>query len=198
MVSVKIIRFWPRFSIIASLEPSYSRLHTDTQSILSSPTLLWNWLIKRCSKALRQYNRENGLWTLSQPVCSIVFTCDIWMPKMCLVSVVRFLPDWAPGTSFKQLARSWRKTTDGLMERPHRFAKQRMVGEVFWPRLPLRLIFPASIAGCRCRTDVVRFLLHERGTNPGWGEHHQIFCSITICRRIGYSMSFPLRCFNLL
>jgi hypothetical protein len=40
--------------------------------------------------------------------------------------IVRYLPDWFPGTGFKRTARQWKATLIDLTERPYAFVKHQM------------------------------------------------------------------------
>jgi len=40
--------------------------------------------------------------------------------------VVRYLPDWFPGTGFKRTAKQWRDTLTELTERPFAFVKHQI------------------------------------------------------------------------
>lgn len=43
-----------------------------------------------------------------------------------LVPAIEHLPEWVPGTAFKQTARLWRKTLQRVVDVPYNFAKQQM------------------------------------------------------------------------
>ncbi|TFK75549.1 cytochrome P450 [Pluteus cervinus] len=43
-----------------------------------------------------------------------------------LIPALKYLPEWAPGGSFKRQARIWTATLDDAVERPHSFAKKQM------------------------------------------------------------------------
>lgn len=71
---------------------------------------------------------------------SIAFQPGVWMVdvipfRKCLdypgtfliSSPVRYLPDWFPGTGFKQVAKKYLSRCTELVERPHAFVKQQMV-----------------------------------------------------------------------
>ena len=40
---------------------------------------------------------------------------------------VRYLPDWLPGTGFKQTARAWRQTLYDMVDRPYNLVRKQMV-----------------------------------------------------------------------
>lgn len=39
---------------------------------------------------------------------------------------MRYLPDWLPGTQFKQIARKWREQLEETTEKPYAFVKHQM------------------------------------------------------------------------
>ncbi len=41
---------------------------------------------------------------------------------------VRYVPDWFPGAGFKQRAKAWAATLQEMVEQPHNFVKQQVVG----------------------------------------------------------------------
>ena len=43
-------------------------------------------------------------------------------------SLVRYLPDWIPGTGFKRVAKRFRKTNMEQAIRPHEFVEKQLVG----------------------------------------------------------------------
>jgi len=43
-----------------------------------------------------------------------------------MTMTVRYLPDWMPGTGFKQTAVAWRKSLMDAANKPYDFAKQQM------------------------------------------------------------------------
>lgn len=49
------------------------------------------------------------------------------------VFIVRHVPDWLPGTSFKQKAAKWRKTVEQLRDEPYETIKSQIVGDFLEP-----------------------------------------------------------------
>jgi hypothetical protein len=54
--------------------------------------------------------------------------------------VVRYLPDWFPGTRFKRTARQWRATLTDLTERPYAFVKHQMAQGKYEPSFLSQLL----------------------------------------------------------
>ncbi|TFK75545.1 cytochrome P450 [Pluteus cervinus] len=57
-----------------------------------------------------------------------------------LVPALKYLPDWIPGTGFKQMARSWAATLDDMVELPHAYVKQQMAQGIAEQSLTSRLL----------------------------------------------------------
>lgn len=53
---------------------------------------------------------EDAVYGLTQTL-GVGFLVDV-------VPLLRFLPDWAPGSKFKTLAKEWRRSTRGILEMP--------------------------------------------------------------------------------
>ena len=47
-------------------------------------------------------------------------------PPPSPLSPVRHVPDWFPGTEFKQVAKRWRHDRDKMLNKPHAFVKDQM------------------------------------------------------------------------
>ena len=47
---------------------------------------------------------------------------------LILYPLVRHLPDWCPGAAFKRSARKWAATLSEMVDQPHNFVKQQIVG----------------------------------------------------------------------
>lgn len=84
---------------------------------------------------------------------------------------VRHLPDWLPGTGFKETARSWASTLSEMVEGPHNFVKEQMVVimsfSVLHPLTSLRprelLNHPLHRAFCRTKKSAQRESLRLSG-----------------------------------
>lgn len=46
---------------------------------------------------------------------------------MTNLPAVRFVPDWFPGTGFKQTAKQWKRNAEESVEKPYAFVQQQMV-----------------------------------------------------------------------
>ena len=60
---------------------------------------------------------------------------DATAPGAFLVDVfpiLKFVPDWVPGTGFHKKALQWKKVLHDMVNIPHSLVKTRMVGRMPW------------------------------------------------------------------
>jgi hypothetical protein len=67
---------------------------------------------------------------------------------------VKYVPDWFPGTGFKQVAKQFRKTNMEQADRPHEFVKRRMVRAslLFGVPIPTHVLKYEQAAGTNIRS----------------------------------------------
>lgn len=82
--------------------------------------------------------------------------------------IVRFLPDWLPGMSFKRKGREWAKLVASFYNRPYAFVQHQKVG--FTQKFSMKLlIHEIQATGNATDSFILKFL--ERETFGGEGEH---------------------------
>jgi hypothetical protein len=59
---------------------------------------------------------------------------------------VRYLPDWAPGTGFKETARHWKRIVLDTVEKPYAFVKQQMAHGKYEPSYTSKLIEEGNLS----------------------------------------------------
>ncbi|KAH0839032.1 O-methylsterigmatocystin oxidoreductase [Fonsecaea pedrosoi] len=57
-----------------------------------------------------------------------------------VIPVLKYLPDWLPGTEFKRTAREWKATLDTVSELPYKYVQQKLRGGVAEPSYLSKLL----------------------------------------------------------
>lgn len=89
-------------------------------------------LVDLADEAMIQFSlaSQPGVWLVDTlPICKyrLLLRRNTELIASLCYSLVRFLPDWIPGTGFKKTARRWYKTLMEMGDVPYRFVQNQMV-----------------------------------------------------------------------
>ena len=112
-------------------------------------------LVDLADEAVSQFSRcsQPGVWLVDTlPICTSFFYLSLILPSIFILeyvharkgcvtrfsvkhsdlNIVRYLPDWLPGTGFKKTAKAWKEKLNEVVERPYAFVKHQMVKTFFF------------------------------------------------------------------